>query len=257
MKQTAETRFDRTRGGNHLAPDKRSGYIGAMSSQIPVLRRLAVEIAYDFVCPWCYLGIKRLYVLLKRRQDLEVVFVWRPFLLNPDMPHTGMSRTDYLLRKFGAEDRARRLYKTISEQGALEGIEFNFEAIRWTPDSVNAHRLVREASKLGAADALVMRIFEAHFVNGLDIGDVSVLAALAAQSGFNESQALLFLEQGGGAELIYAENLRAHRLGINGVPCFTIDGEHAISGAQENEVWERLIDLACSVDEKKHHSPEV
>lgn len=228
--------------------------IGLMSSQTPVSRRLAVEIAYDFVCPWCYLGIKRLYFLLQRRYDLEVVLVWRPFLLNPDMPRTGMSRADYLVRKFGAEDRARRLYETISEQGALEGIMFNFAAIRRTPDSVNAHRLVREASKLGMADAVVMQIFEAHFVEGLDIGNSAVLAALAGRSGMDEAKAFRFLEQNDDAELVYAENLRAHRLGINGVPCFIIGGEHAISGAQEGEVLERLIDLAYGASEDKNHA---
>lgn len=171
---------------------------------------------------------------------------WRPFLLNPDMPRTGMSRADYLIRKFGAEDRARRLHTTISDLGAAEGIIFNFQNIRRTPDSVDAHRLVHEAAKSGGAAALVGHIFEAHFVEGLDIGDSTVLASLAGRVGMDEQEALLFLQQGDGVEQVYAENLRAHRLGINGVPCFIIGGEHAISGAQETEVLERLIDLAAS-----------
>lgn len=208
--------------------------------------RLAIEVVYDFVCPWCYLGIRRLCLLLERRKDLNVTLEWRPFLLNPDMPRAGMSRTDYLVRKFGAEDRARRLHATISELGEAEGVMFNFHAIRRTPDSVDAHRLVREAAKLGVAGALVSYIFEAHFVDGLDIGNSAVLASLAGQAGMDEEEALLFFQQGDGIEQVYAENLRAHRLGINGVPCFIIDGEHAISGAQEVEVLERLIDLAAS-----------
>lgn len=215
-----------------------------MIGQTSLSSRLAIEIVYDFVCPWCYLGIKRLYLLLQRRTDLLVTLDWRPFLLNPDMPRLGMSRADYLVRKFGAEDRAGRIHETISQQGKAEGINFNFAAIRRTPDSVDAHRLMREAAKAGVADSLVMRIFEAHFVEGLDIGSVVVLAALAGQVGMNRAAVALFLERREEAEQVYAESIRAHRLGINGVPCFIIGGEHAISGAQESEVLERLIDLA-------------
>ena len=117
----------------------------------PFPPRLAIEVVFDFVCPWCYLGVQRLAFLLARRQDLAVDLVWRPFLLNPDMPRSGMSRADYMIRKFGAEDRARRLYNSITEIAAAEGIVFNFAAIRRTPSSVEAHRLVRFASQTGCA----------------------------------------------------------------------------------------------------------
>lgn len=208
--------------------------------------RLPIEVVFDFVCPWCYLGVKRLTSLLSRRSDLDVSLTWRPFLLNPDMPRTGMSRADYMVRKFGAEDRVRRLYATISELGMAEGLNFDFTAIRRTPSSIDAHRLVQEAAKCGVADLLVMHIFAAHFIEGLDIGNLNVLTSLAAHSGMDPEAVAAFLNQSEGGELIYVENLRAHRLGINGVPCFIIGGEHAISGAQENEVLERLIDLAAS-----------
>jgi len=211
----------------------------------PLPARLAIEVVFDFVCPWCYLGVQRLAFLLARRQDLAVDLVWRPFLLNPDMPRNGMSRADYMIRKFGAEDRARRLYTSITEIAAAEGIVFNFAAIRRTPSSVEAHRLVRFASQTGCADRLVDAIFRAHFIDGLDIGAIDCLAALAAAQGLDRDVVLAFLASGEGTEYIHAENLHAHRLGINGVPCFLIDGEHAIAGAQESEVLERLIDLAA------------
>jgi predicted DsbA family dithiol-disulfide isomerase len=210
----------------------------------PLPPRLAIEIVFDFVCPWCYLGVKRLMRLLDRRRDLAVELVWRPFLLNPDMPRTGMARADYMIRKFGAEDRARRLYASIAELGAAEGIGFNFAAIRRTPSSVDAHRLVKYAGRLGVADALVEAVFKAHFVDGADIGSVPVLLYLARSLGLDDVGAENFLAAAEGAEFVHAENLHAHRLGINGVPCFLIDGEHAIAGAQESEVLERLIDLA-------------
>lgn len=218
-----------------------------MNSLAPLPSRLEVEIVFDFVCPWCYLGIKRLETLLKRRPDLNVALHWRPFLLNPDMPRAGISSADYLIRKFGAEDRARRLQATISELGDAEGINFDFASIRRAPDSVAAHRLVREAAKQGAADLLVMNIFAAYFAEGLDIGNNAVLTSLARRSGMDEKAAAAFLDREEGAELVYTENLRAHRLGINGVPCFILGGEHAISGAQESEVLERLLELTASM----------
>ena len=206
---------------------------------------------FDFVCPWCYLGVKRLALLLARRQDLDVELSWRPFLLNPDMPRGGMPRADYMIRKSGAEDRARRLYASIAELGAVEEIEFNFASIRRTPNSVDAHRLVREAARYGVADQLVQRIFEAHFVGGLDIGSHAILAGLAAQLGLDVGEIVDFLASGEGTEAVHAENLHAHRLGINGVPCFVVDGGHAIAGAQETEVLERLLDLAqCTSRER-------
>lgn len=222
-----------------------------MNILAPLPARLVIEVVYDFVCPWCYLGVKRLSLLLARRRDLSVEMVWRPFLLNPDMPRSGMSRSDYMIRKFGAEERGRRLYNSITELGAAEGIEFNFAVIRRTPSSVDAHRLIRYAQAFGAADILVDEIFHAHFVDGLDIGAPATLARLAAAQGLDVSATTLFLASGEGTEFVHAENLHAHRLGINGVPCFLIDGEHAIAGAQEVEVLERLIDLAaCTTRER-------
>lgn len=211
----------------------------------PVPPRLSIEVVFDFVCPWCYLGVQRLSFLLARRQDLAVDLIWRPFLLNPDMPRQGMSRADYVVRKFGAEDRARRLYASITEIAAAEGITFNFNNIRRTPSSVDAHRLIRHIAPLGIANGLVQLIFRAHFIEGLDIGNPEILAAIAATQGLDSQVTLSFLSSGEGTEFVHAENLHAHRLGINGVPCFLIDGDQAIAGAQEPEVLERLIDLAA------------
>jgi len=215
-----------------------------MNILAPLPARLVVEGVYDFVCPWCYLGVKRLSFLLARRQDLDVELSWRPFLLNPDMPRTGMPRADYMIRKFGAEDRARRLYASIAEIGRGEGIDFRFDLIRATPSSMDAHRLVRYAARAGIADAMVEALFSAHFSEGRDIGDPSSLALLAQECGLDGAATYRFLISEEEAEAVHADNLRAHRLGINGVPCFVIDGRHAIAGAQEPAVISRLIDVA-------------
>jgi len=122
--------------------------------------RITVEVVHDLVCPWCYLGVRRLRRALARRPELAFDIQWRPFLLNPDMPRAGMPRADYVVRKFGGEDRARRLYGSIAEVGRLEGMAFRFDRIRRTPSSVDAHRLVRWASRFGVADAVVDALSE-------------------------------------------------------------------------------------------------
>ncbi|WP_428538912.1 DsbA family oxidoreductase [Rhodopila sp.] len=215
-----------------------------MNVLAPPKARLLIEIVHDLICPWCYLGVRRLLRTMRRRPDLAFELIWRPFLLNPDMPRTGMARPDYVVRKFGGEDRARRLYATISETGRNEGVDFRFERIRRTPSSVDAHRLVRYAAGYGRADGLVEALFAAHFTDGCDIGDHAVLAAIATACGMERVAVRRFLASEAEAEAVHADNLRAHRLGINGVPCFVVDGMHAIAGAQEPEVIERLLDIA-------------
>jgi predicted DsbA family dithiol-disulfide isomerase len=211
----------------------------------PPKARLSVEVVHDLVCPWCYLGVRRLLRTLRRRPDLMVDLVWRPFLLNPDMPRGGMSRADYVIRKFGGEERARRLYGSIAELGRGEGVRFRFDRIRRTPSSVDAHRLVRWAAAFGRAVHAAEALFAAHFTEGQDIGDLRVLAAIAGSCGLDPASARLFLLGSDEVEAVHAENLRAHRLGINGVPCFVVSGRHAIAGAQEPEVIERLLDVAA------------
>ncbi len=216
-----------------------------MNILAPPKARLGIEIVHDLVCPWCYLGVRRLTRTLRRRPDLLFDLTWRPFLLNPDMPRAGMARPDYVIRKFGGEDRARRLYASIAEIGRAEGILFRFDRIRRTPSSVDAHRLVRYAGRFGRADTMVEALFSAHFTDGLDIGDHSLLIAIATACGLDGNSARRFLMSDDEVNSVHADNLRAHRLGINGVPCFVISGRHAIAGAQEPEVIERLLDVAA------------
>ncbi|WP_270935388.1 DsbA family oxidoreductase [Falsiroseomonas oryzae] len=215
-----------------------------MNVLAPPRARLQIEVVYDLVCPWCYLGTHRLRRTLRARPDLAADIVWRPFLLNPDIAPGGVPRQDYLLRKFGGEDRARRLHATIAELGRAEGLRFAFDKIRRIPPSLDAHRLVRLADRQGLADAAVPALFEAYFRDGMDIGDQATLAAIAGSLGLDAAATRRALAGTQEAEAVHADNLRAHRLGINGVPCFVVQGRHAIAGAQEPEVLERLLDVA-------------
>jgi predicted DsbA family dithiol-disulfide isomerase len=211
----------------------------------PPRAKLTIEVVHDLVCPWCYLGQRRLMRTLRRRPDLAYEITWRPFLLNPDMPRAGMPRQDYVVRKFGGEDRARRLYASIAAIGLGEGMVFHFDRIRRTPSSVDAHRLVRWASDFGLGTELVEALFGAHFTEGRDIGDIDVLVEIAVTYGLHGPRTRAFLFGDAERDGVHSENLRAHRLGINGVPCFVIGGRHAIAGAQESEVIERLLDVAA------------
>lgn len=211
----------------------------------PPKARLTIEIVHDLVCPWCYLGTRRLLRTIRRRPDLLIELTWRPFLLNPDMPRLGMARSDYVVRKFGGEDRARRLFASIADIGRAEGLLFRFDRVRRTPSSVDAHRLVRWAAGFGRADEIVEALFAAHFADGRDIGNGLVLAAIATSCGLDSAEAWATLQGDAELDSVHADNLRAHRLGINGVPCFVVGGRHAIFGAQEPEVLERLLDVAA------------
>ncbi len=216
-----------------------------MNVLAPARARLTIEVVHDLVCPWCFLGVRRLTRTLRRRPDLLFELSWRPFLLNPDMPRGGMARPDYVIRKFGGEDRARRLYASITEIGRTEGVQFRFDRIRRTPSSVDAHRLVRFAARHGRADEAVEALFSAHFTDGVDIGQLDALADVAQAIGLDGAATRAFLRSNDDVESVHADNLRAHRLGINGVPCYIIGGRHAIAGAQEPEVIERLLDVAA------------
>lgn len=215
-----------------------------MNILAPLQPRLDIDIAFDLICPWCYLGVRRLRRALRARPDIIPQLLWRPFLLNPDIPPGGVSRAEFVARKFGGEDRARRLQNALAELGRAEGIGFRFDLMGRVPSSINAHRLVRYAVREGLGEMMVEALFHAYFADGTDIGDLDRLAALAGRIGLDPNAALAFLRSGEGAEAVHTENLRAHRLGINGVPCFIIAGQQAIAGAQEPEVLERLLDVA-------------
>lgn len=216
-----------------------------MNALSPPGARQTIEVVHDFVCPWCYLGVRRLLRALAHRPADLFEINWRPFLLNPDIPPAGLSRADYIVRKYGGADRARRLYASVTELGLQDGIAFRFDRMTHIPSSVDAHRLAGWAASLGAGTAIVEALFAAQFTDGADIGDPAILAEIAASVGLDEADAAAFLRSREGAELVHSENLRAHRRGISGVPCFVFGGRFAVSGAQETEVFGRLLDVAA------------
>ncbi|MBX6320446.1 MAG: DsbA family oxidoreductase [Rhodospirillaceae bacterium] len=209
---------------------------------------MRLDIYSDVICPWCFIGKRRLERALAARPQPDLAIHWRAFQLNPGMPPEGMDRQAYLEAKFGGSDRARRMFEMVRAAGAGEGIDFAFDRIKRTPSTLNAHRLVRFAAQYGLQARLLDAIFEAYFLEGRDIGSARVLADVAVAVGFERAAVRLYLQTEADAEAVLGEDRVARRLGISGVPCFVFNGRFALSGAQEPEALFQLFDLAREDD---------
>ncbi|BAE51267.1 DsbA family oxidoreductase [Paramagnetospirillum magneticum] len=204
---------------------------------------MRIEYVFDTVCPWCYVGKRRLERALAQRPETRARIIWRPFLLNPDLPPEGIDRRTYLDRKFGGSARVQRVHAAVAAAGKTEGIEFDFESITRMPNSLNSHRLIRYAGASGREGELVEALYQAYFSQGLDIGDVEVLTSLGATIGLEREALHAFLTSDADAASVLNDNARAHRLGVNGVPCLILDSSYALAGAQEPDILLRLIDI--------------
>lgn len=199
-------------------------------------RVLAIDIYSDAICPWCYVGKRRLERALKQWNGSGPVKIsWRPFQLNPTMPQQGMDRRQYLGAKFGGPEAAQSIYDQVAAAGAGEGIPFAFERIIRTPNTFAAHRLIWLAGHQGKQDEMVETLFRRYFLEGGDIGDVETLSQAAADAGLDRATINVFLVSDEGVEVVKAEEAAGHRIGIRGVPYFVLNGTYALSGAQPPE----------------------
>ena len=159
---------------------------------------LSIDIISDVVCPWCYVGKRRLEAALARRaaaMPRRSQVRWHAFQLNPDIPTGGVDRRSYLEQKFGGPERAKQIYARIKAAGEEVGIAFDFDRIVRQPNTVDAHRLIAWAQDidLNTSDALIERLFRAYFIEGVDIGDIDALARLAGDAGFDATAARAWL----------------------------------------------------------------
>jgi predicted DsbA family dithiol-disulfide isomerase len=206
-----------------------------------------IDIVSDVVCPWCYIGKRRLERALARRPGLAVTRSWRAFQLNPDLPSEGVPHALYLAAKYGSSQNAGRTHAALSAAGRGEGIDFAFDRIGRAPNTLRAHRLVRLAADEGAGDDIVEALFHAYFLEGLDVGDIDILASIAGRTGFDHAGVRSYLAGDAGTNEVRAEDRRARHLGIHAVPCFVLERGYAISGAQDPEIFLSLFDVACGV----------
>jgi predicted DsbA family dithiol-disulfide isomerase len=207
--------------------------------------RITVDIVSDAICPWCFIGKRRFERALAAAPDgVAVLIGWRPYQLNPEMPPAGIDRKVYLAAKFGGGARADEIERRVSEAGAGEGIDFNFAGMLRTPNTIDAHRLIGLAGRAAQQDPVVEGLFRAYFLEGRDIGDVAVLAAVAGAAGLDEKVVRDYLAGREDVDRVKSEDGMARRMGIQGVPCFVFNRKYAVSGAQEPAVFLEVLERA-------------
>ncbi len=199
---------------------------------------VSVDVVSDVVCPWCYIGQKRLDKAVASLPDVQVNVHWRPYQLDPTIPPEGKDRKAYMLAKFGSEQKLREIHQRIEPLGKAEGIDFAFDDIKIAANTLEAHRVIRWAASAGdgVQSRVVKALFAANFENGEYIGDKAELARIAGANGMDETVVAGLLASDADKDAVQAEIENAQRMGVTGVPFFILEGKYAISGAQDAAV---------------------
>ena len=206
---------------------------------------MQIEIYSDVVCPWCFIGKRRLERALETAGYANRArAIWRPFELNPTMPKAGMERRTYLQAKFGGAQALRGMEDRLAKAGEADGIEFAFDRIARTPNTFDAHRLIWFAGQQNCQDEVVEALFHSYFTKGREIGILSSLAEIASDCGLDREEVGRFLASDGAVQGVRAEEATGHRLGIRGVPYFVLNGSVAISGAQPPDIFVSALQQA-------------
>jgi predicted DsbA family dithiol-disulfide isomerase len=187
-----------------------------------------IEVFSDVVCPWCFVGKRRLAKAMKKLGWDDIPVHWKAFQLNPDMPRGGIERKEYRTKKFGSLEYAQQLDSHMMAVGAQENIEFHLDRIERAPNTFDAHRLIWIAGREGAQDKVVEALFRAYFTDGRDIGDPEILESIAQSCGLSPA----FLETDLGKSEVLADRREAHERRISSVPSFLVNGVFATAGAQ-------------------------
>jgi predicted DsbA family dithiol-disulfide isomerase len=201
---------------------------------------LTIDVVSDVVCPWCYLGEKRLEAAISEESE-PVAVRWRPYQLDPTIPEGGLDRTEYMERKFGRDGRLKTIHDNLVRLGNEVGLSFAFDRIRRAPNTLDAHRLIRWSGSAGAQHEVVDRLFKAYFVEGRDIGDRAVLIDIARESGLDAGLVETLLDEGADADAVMSEIAEAQAIGVTGVPFFIFAGRLAVPGAQDPEMLRRAM----------------
>jgi predicted DsbA family dithiol-disulfide isomerase len=198
-------------------------------------RTISVDVISDVVCPWCFIGKRRLEKALAQVPDLAVEVRWRPYQLAPELPASGIPRDDYLTAKFGSLERSREMFARIEAVGADEGIPFAFDRIKVSPNTLDAHRLVLWARSGKAQDAVVEALFRAYFIEGRNLSDRETLIAIGAAHGLEAPLLTELYGTDADVERTQREIASAQRIGVTGVPFFIIAERYGIAGAESAE----------------------
>jgi len=201
---------------------------------------LGIDVISDVVCPWCFVGKRRLEQAIAL-SDVPVTVRWRPFQLDSTIPPEGMDRKVYMERKFGAGDRIKKAHEHLTLLGAEVGIPFDFERIKISPNTLDAHRLIRWAADAKVQEAIVEALFRAYFIDGRNIGDREVLADIAGSAGMDRKSVAERLASDDDRAEVQADIVGAQRIGVTGVPTFIIENRYGLVGAQPPEELARAF----------------
>jgi predicted DsbA family dithiol-disulfide isomerase len=205
-------------------------------------KKIRIDVVSDIVCPWCYIGKRRLEKAvdqLKSEYDVEVEY--HPFELNPSLPSSGIPAKEYLIEKFGGEDRYEQITGRVTEVAAADGLHFDFEKQRVSPNTRKAHVLVARAAQHGVQQKLVEAFFKAYFTDGVDLSDDNNLKAISRSAGLTDNEITSALEDANALAAIESEEKQMHKLGISGVPFYIINKKYGVSGAQPVEHFIEIL----------------
>lgn len=197
------------------------------------LKPLKIDVVSDVVCPWCYIGKKRIEQALALAPDVPVELTFRPFFLNPSVPREGVERDEYLTQKFGSPARYKELASRVVDAAAQEGLEYHPELVKRQPNTIDCHRLIHWADAIGKGPAMKQRLMELYFRDGGDLTDINVLVKAAAEIGLDADNVRAKLATDVDVDLIAGQANEAAEKGISGVPTFVFAQKYAVSGAQD------------------------
>src|SRR6185436_19268257 len=209
---------------------------------------MQIDVISDTVCPWCFIGKRRLMRAMAMRPNIAFDVKWRPYRLDPTIPKGGMDRQAYMRTKFGDDPmKIVEMYKQIAAEGAKDGVEFDFAAIKRRPDTLDSHRLIRWSEAAGVQDEVVERLFIAYFENGEDIGDIRVLADIADICGMDGVEVAEMLEGETDRAMVEREDQIAHEMGVTGVPTMIFGSKLAVAGARDPDMLALVIDRVAAM----------
>ena len=214
---------------------------------------ISIDVFADPVCPWCWIGKRRLEAALASLPDVEATVRWLPFQLDPTIPPEGITRAEYLGKKFGDLDRVRAMHEQWAAVGRDEGIALLFADITRSPNTLDAHRAIRWAAEEGPAaqGALIEQLFEAYFTDAEDISDLDVIARAAEEAGLDSETLRDRLDTDEDVEILREEIDRARAIGVEGVPCFILAGKLVVMGAHPPEVLVEAIERAMGDEDEE------
>jgi predicted DsbA family dithiol-disulfide isomerase len=212
---------------------------------------LQIDVVSDVVCPWCFIGKRRLEQAIALCPDIPVEVNFRPYFLNPWVPRAGMTRTDYLTKKFGSVERYGEIAQRVATAAAEEGLTYAVDKMSRQPNTLDSHRVIFWARNSGAQACVKQRLMDFYFTEGANLSDQEVLVKAATECGMDGEEVRRLLATDADVERVTQEAESARSAGINGVPTFIFGGAFSTSGAQPPETLAEIIAYAAAEQEKR------